>query len=982
MNQPDLCFLGWEKPAIELVTERLLCWARREPETFRRAVVVVPTAESGRRLREHVAEKAGHALLMPRVILMGALVSARGVPAPMDEAAAWLAVLGQEESLEKWPHVFCWPADGRSIGELGPGVLQDLILSRVVELMHLRTQLDVADVIPDDVCRCLREMEASWGEGISGEIERWEEVKELVNRVEAYFHAWGMQTVRETVDAALQSPPGGGRVVLACVPQVSPLARRYLRHLVKGGAGVEIWIHAPEEQRRFLDEFGCPMDRPGDEDAWSRCPIPLPEKAVHVVGHSSAMAAEVLRLLQGYAPEEVALGVCDARFAPTLAVALERKGWRLWLPARRTAAATDVGRLPALLQNALLSSGGDAASLSALLRNGAMQVAYGVEDEESWKVGTLLDEVEQNDYPDQAEALMDSLCRRGGLPYAEEVWKLLQRLAQRKTFPKALEELSGRLFATAGEGALGRLQRELARWMYSWVDRIATGDRIFRFDLVWPLLQKLTCGGTVDDDAREETHLDALGWMELPYTDSRLVVLTGLHERCVPEAAAQDPFLPESLRRRLGMDYVGLRVARDSFLLSGLMHAHPGMLHVVVARQADDKSLVMPSRLLMRFGMGQEKELARRVRHLLEHPEDSRFSPEYERGNWFMGAGARDWLGTAAQEDISLIAPGVENPWGKGKREFSPSVIGSFLRNPLAFWIRHLLGLDPRKVYQEKKSSLDVLDFGTVAHSVLFRLVQQYPRWRVGVTVDDMSRFVKAVLDEEFGLRTTLSLRIQRELLERQMLQFVRLHQQDLEAGWCTDESRGLEVEVHWELEGEIPLSMRLDRVDEHAHSGMVRVIDYKTSDRIPEQVHLEKLSPESVALFRRFLPQLKLLRIGDAWYRWKDVQLPLYVRYVREQYPGRPLQLGYCLLPKTHSPVHWEMWDLPAEWEENALLWCREAVKLIREGRCLLAASDLALDSRDDFGCLDVENSLRCMLNLPPVRELIERRGDESQCS
>lgn len=54
MNTPELHFLGWDKPAIELVAEKLL-EGLSNPQTaaqYRRATVVVPTAESGRRLRE------------------------------------------------------------------------------------------------------------------------------------------------------------------------------------------------------------------------------------------------------------------------------------------------------------------------------------------------------------------------------------------------------------------------------------------------------------------------------------------------------------------------------------------------------------------------------------------------------------------------------------------------------------------------------------------------------------------------------------------------------------------------------------------------------------------------------------------------------------------------------------------------------------------------------------------------------------------
>ena len=56
MNTPDLrTFIGWHRPAIELVAEKLLTLNEHEPHRFRRATVVVPTSGSGRRLREYMA---------------------------------------------------------------------------------------------------------------------------------------------------------------------------------------------------------------------------------------------------------------------------------------------------------------------------------------------------------------------------------------------------------------------------------------------------------------------------------------------------------------------------------------------------------------------------------------------------------------------------------------------------------------------------------------------------------------------------------------------------------------------------------------------------------------------------------------------------------------------------------------------------------------------------------------------------------------
>ena len=78
MNTPKIEFLGWNAPAIELVATKLLNHLENEETAaqYRRATVVVPTAESGRRLREYMAENAKNkALLLPRIIIKIIIIS-------------------------------------------------------------------------------------------------------------------------------------------------------------------------------------------------------------------------------------------------------------------------------------------------------------------------------------------------------------------------------------------------------------------------------------------------------------------------------------------------------------------------------------------------------------------------------------------------------------------------------------------------------------------------------------------------------------------------------------------------------------------------------------------------------------------------------------------------------------------------------------------------------------------------------------------
>ena len=90
----DIVFLGWDRPWTDLFAE----WLKKEPDKLRHRMVVVPTRESGRRLRERlVAGAAGNgsegAILGPRVTTPDDFFRPDEVMPDTIRWAAWLKVL-------------------------------------------------------------------------------------------------------------------------------------------------------------------------------------------------------------------------------------------------------------------------------------------------------------------------------------------------------------------------------------------------------------------------------------------------------------------------------------------------------------------------------------------------------------------------------------------------------------------------------------------------------------------------------------------------------------------------------------------------------------------------------------------------------------------------------------------------------------------------------------------------------------------------
>ena len=79
-------------------------WLLEKKEKLPGFLILVPTAESGRRLREGLAERG--ALLAPRVVTTGALLQIEETAADSVEVLAWTEALESVEDWENYEAIF------------------------------------------------------------------------------------------------------------------------------------------------------------------------------------------------------------------------------------------------------------------------------------------------------------------------------------------------------------------------------------------------------------------------------------------------------------------------------------------------------------------------------------------------------------------------------------------------------------------------------------------------------------------------------------------------------------------------------------------------------------------------------------------------------------------------------------------------------------------------------------------------------------
>ena len=969
MSNVDLEFIGWDQSALELVAERLLTLAAAQPDDFRRASVVVPTAESGRRLKEWMADRAQKPLLMPRMMLTGQLIQMQGenVASEVETLAAWVEVLTEGTGQEPWNEFFPRPVQENQV--------QDWALRTADRLAQLHTQMEQFEVTIEGLLSRLagregvaEDLVARW-EALQGDEERrWEALRALFAAVDERLMAWGKEAAWKARQRWLAGvhTAAAPLLILACLPELSPQLRSFLRAYP---GRVLIWVNAPEELREGFDAYGCVKP-----EFWAERCLPPRLEAEDILVESSAqgMARAALVAVSEDASQEATLASCDAEFTPSLVTAFAQNGWRVHVPEGRSFRVSDLAALPDVLVEAVCAEKLTWSIIEPLLRNVAVQRLAGGKRFDSYAFGRLLDQIRERLIPDSMPALLRYLNPELELPgrrwevadiaalRSEAIFEAVQWLDAfiqrcRRDVGDALRTLEARLMRLYRGEMLDHAARQMAARARALAGFLCEHPR--RPEAAWALVRHALSQykEMLQDSPREQAHLEALGWRELAYSKGKLMVLTGLHEGCVPEPLPADPFLPDALRQALGMPCMRSREARDCYLLSALMSRKEVVLKVILSRSSADGtgSPVEPSPLLYHCDM---ETLVKRVQHLYK---ELRVEDEYTP--YALLSLAPRGLPPAAGEMESVqeqLIPQWENPFAAEAYRFSPSKINKFLACPLRFWMKYALGIDPWETYNEDKADLEAAEYGTLIHAVLEDVGMTYRCKDSLLPIEEMYAFAVARLhahaEAHYG-RPQPPVLVKHQMLSfcnKCLRPFLKWHSDQLLDGW---ECYACEHKVEdWELplpNGQVAhIAMRADRIDYHPASGRWRIIDYKTHERAPKSDHLEmvqqvelwneKMGAERFPLFDAKYGRQKALRP----HRWKDVQLPMYAAWLMQEKKCSLPEVAYYNLPRNRKgePKYTPMAELSEEALESALTWAKSAILLMREGQCLYSAESL----------------------------------------
>jgi CRISPR/Cas system-associated exonuclease Cas4 (RecB family) len=887
-------FIDWSKPALPAAGRYLLRQYRRGA-TFdlRNVVVAVPGGRAGRRLLEILVDLAAEEsveLVPPQILTAGSfpeiLYQAKKPFAdPLTQNLAWAAALQQ--------------TDAKSLSQLIPNapqsrdVLAWLPLGELLSALHRELAADGLNCA--DVVRIGKTMPTFQ------DSARWSLLADIQQRYLVQLDAlqlWDRQTARLFAIKHRECQTDRDIVLIGTV-DMNTAQREMLDQVADR---VTSLIFAPPALKDRFDEHGCVI-----APQWCDSDIAIDPSLVTVAEGPGDQADAVVRAIAAFdgqfAAEDIVVGVPDERLVTYVEQRLEEcelparygvghqvsqsEPFRLlqalgaWLDSARYEAFANVYRHPAL-ERWLLSSGVRGDGLTALDEVHSDRLPWDVQ------TGELQEVIEETK---RQEADCTDTARRISLEQKRKRYEFVETLVAKleeltsplRTGKKRLsawgDAIGGLLTTVYGTAPMDTsdpgLRRIVAacgaihdvllehRQVPDALAPMVTGGEALR------LVLQAAGGATIPPPAKEAA-IELLGWLELPLDDAPALVVTGLNEGSVPSTRNGDLFLPNEMRKHLGLEDNDRRYARDAYALS-VLAASRQQLRIVAGRRTSDNDPLVPSRLL--FACPPEETARRTMAWLGERKAIA--------GRLVLPAGLRHGKG-------SPFSPPRPTRLDRTIESMRVTEFKDYLACPYRYYLKHQLSLARQT---DASQELDGGQFGSLLHEVLSKFGEasiQDPVFGASTSAWEIGDFLNQRLEELshafYGVEPLPAVRVQVELVRRRLTRFAEWQAAWARQGWRVQyvehdiprDDAALPLES-----GPMKLRGRIDRIDTRGEETMV--FDYKTGDagRSPEDTHRDKSSET-----------------------WSDLQLPLYRHACRWIKVGKSVQVGYIVLPKSEDKV------------------------------------------------------------------------------
>ena len=854
-------------------------------------MVVLPGQRAGRRLLELLCEQVAQktlVLMPPRTVTVSRFCkclaeSACATPhaEPLELVCAWMEAMAAAPADVR---AYFAPADG------GGNDATDVF--RVAQMLAgLHAELAGERIAPATLAGMSFDDEK--------ESDRWRAFDALASRCRQVLDR---HTLADPYDAVERALTAGGACLLPDVRMVYAVGivdfhQQFAAALEAVADRLVIVPHGEQEwfENNGRLKAGSPLDTTHSS---------LDDQHVHVAANATAQARTALQVLAGlngqYGHADITIGVPDSAVEHALQQALQDAGIAAHSALGIPFMQTELGRLVACM-TALVETRAYSLFLEFIrypLCEAWLRTQPGCTDSDEWVADLLF----------QAE----SYAQKHVVEVTTEDWR-----ASRSSFDAvrlALDHVNGLLSAFDGEKPLNEwpdiCNKTLARLFSTEVPGMKANRHHLAAIQAWCALMdsvktaRVICAGklpaatalhwfmsllrqeTITADS-ESVAVDLVGWLELALDDAPVIVATGMNEGVVPSPGTSDPFLPNTIREKLGLQHDGRRLRRDRYLLRSLEQG-ARVLHVVCGRREDNNNPLFPSRLLFD---APEERTAVFVRTFYGEVAAPASAPL-----------VRPSAPPAAHAALYSFAPPKPDKLARPVQHLSATDIGTYLKCPYCFHLNNEKLQEPPELIGE----IDQAQLGNLIHDALAAWGGEKKNVAAESQEDILDRLLPlfhSIATARLGASPHPAVRLQVKSCEHRLFAFACAQATETKAGWRIDPDC-VEHRISFSLEAAataFTVTGRIDRIDRKGSD--VRILDYKTGTAsTPEAKHQEKQ-------------------------QWVDVQLPLYAVWLRRDQGVLP-SAGYFNMPDSSEKTgvlmaKWTVDDL-----ESALDAARTALK------------------------------------------------------
>ncbi len=872
MSQITQFFFGRDQPALKSAVDFLCADFRGGILDLSRIMMVVPTRHASRRLREALAARVaeqGGAVLAGEICTPSDLVQSSSAISSVKDLTYWLKLLEMESDF--------------SIKALLPKQDKESSFSSRVALaekvMQLRQLLSDENRMISDVC-------AEFETLLHPELERWKDLQLLEEKYLQIHDALGtVDRCKSKIDAAKnpEISPSIEKVFVFFAPDLMPVAEAAIKSISEI-VDVSVFIRAPESMKDGFSECGVPVPA-----FWQKQFFDL--KDDHLVKAISPYeVAELIKdrvLLSDSAQRaDMAIGVPDSDFLPLLKSELKALNVSTFDPSGESFAVHSlfhlIDRLGRLVESRTFEA------FASLIRHPHF-LSFLSE-------GTVLLK-ELDSYMQIHLPQIFEMRDRDNFPHLTLCFEKTTELLARFKGSSINDAMSGVLAEIYSERASSKDFADAASIVtdllksFEFLETSLSIKSVESISLFLRLLKKERLY-----EVRESDAVDLLGWAELAWEDSSMLLLAGMHEGSVPESVTGDMFLPDSARAELGLRDNRYLFARDVYQMHCLLSSRADgncVFYISKTQRSGDPQ--KPSRLLFHCS---DDDLASRALSLFGD-----CSSILEKEN-----DAEDWpiVVPISGGDVPVLS------------KISATAFKEYLSCPFRFYLNRILKMGD--VVEPRKIEMNAADFGNLIHRALEKFGKS--DCKDSSDSEEIAGFLMEALEQDFraiyGINFSAALIIQLDVAKQRLRAFAKIQAKLVEDGW-----RIICAEDRFENDAMFPgfkLTGVVDRVDRH-EDGRLRVIDYKTFDakKDPKKEHLRSAKESS--------PEWACTENGEVW---TDLQLPIYAMLMRDKF-ATPVECGYFILPKAVADTGLYIWSDLDEYLVEARRCADEIAALIK---------------------------------------------------